>query len=148
MVLKIGWREWIALPELGLPALKAKIDTGAKTSALHALNIERFTHNGQDHVRFITLPLQKNSKLRVSCKAKLIDQRSITNSGGDTECRYVIQTPLALGGEQWPIQVTLTDRSELRFRMLLGRQALNQRAWINPSSSYLLGKIRAYRLYT
>lgn len=122
--IEIGWREWLALPELGLPAIKAKIDTGARTSALHAWWIEPFTDGGAPWVRFHMHPLQRRTDLSVACTAPVHDQRMVSDSGGHREERYVIDTPIELGGRRWRIETTLTARDTMLFRMLLGRQAL------------------------
>jgi len=139
----IGWREWIALPDLGIPAVKAKIDTGARTSAIHVFNLEEFSTNGQQMVRFGIHPLQKNTDIERICKAPLLERRKVKNSGGHSENRYVIQTTAVLGSERWPISVTLTNRDLMMFRMLLGRKALENRFLINPGRSFLAGRALA-----
>jgi len=131
--LVIGHSEWCALPELNLPAIKAKTDTGAKTSALHAFNIKAHIEAGVEVVCFDIHPLQANSKTTVHCKAVVVDKRHIMSSNGHREFRYVIASELQLGGQAWPIELTLSNRDPLRYRMLLGRQALNHRTLINPS---------------
>ena len=143
----LGWREWLALPELGLPALKAKVDTGAKTSALHAFYVERFRRSRKDFVRFDIHPLQQCSDLVLTCTAELIDQRQVSDSGGHRESRYVIRTLVQLGEREWPIEITLTNRDTMLFRMLLGRSALQEGLLVDASASYLLGKQPARRLY-
>jgi len=132
----IGWREWVQLPDLGIKQIKAKIDTGARTSSLHAFNIERFYAHGKDKVSFVIHPLQRNDKKIVQCDADLVDMRYVTDSGAHRELRYVILTPMILGGFCHEIEITLTNRAEMRFRMLLGRKALQHHYIIDPSRSY------------
>lgn len=142
----IGWREWLCLPGLNVPAIKAKIDTGARTSALHTSFIEPFADNGVDKVRFGIQPLQKIEKVEVICEALVLDERSVTDSGGHREMRFVIEAEVELLGECWPIEITLTTRTGMRFRMLLGRTALEERFIVDPGSSYLGGK-KSRKLY-
>jgi len=137
--LKIGWREWVALPELEVRAIKAKIDTGARTSALHAYRIEPFRRAGSLWIRFELHPIQRSEATKVTCEAHAVDERLVRNSGGGVERRYVIRTLLRLGEEAWPIELALTNRDQMGFRMLLGRTALQGRALIEPGRSYLLG---------
>ena len=137
--LKIGWREWVALPELDVRAIKAKIDTGARTSALHAYRIEPFRRSGTTWLRFELHPIQRSEATKVVCEARAVDQRTVRNSGGGVERRYVIRTMLRLGEVAWPIELALTNRDQMGFRMLLGRTALQGRALIEPGRSYLLG---------
>lgn len=149
----VGWREWIALPGLGVPGVKAKIDTGARTSALHATAIERFSYDGRERVRFWVHPLQDRPRLPLRpdvllpCAADVVDARVVTPSSGHKEHRLVIRTPIRLGGREADIEITLTDRADMRFRMLLGRQALTALGLcVDPSRSYLLGR-RPKKLY-
>ncbi len=143
----VGWREWVALPGLGIPALKAKIDTGARTSALHAFDVEVFREHGRERVRFSVHPLQGRGDVRRTCEADVVDRRMVTDSGGHRERRIVIRTPLSLGGATWDIELTLASRDEMRFRMLLGRSALAGQALVNPAASYRQGRDlgRVYR---
>lgn len=143
----IGWREWLALPELNIPAIKAKVDTGARTSALHTSFIETFSEDGIVKVRFGIHPLQKKENVELLCEAVVVDERTVTDSGGHQELRLVIQTQLELMNEQWPIEITLTTRKDMRFRMLLGRTALADRFLVDVASSYLAGK-KSRRIYT
>lgn len=136
----LGWREWVALPELGITAIKAKVDTGARTSALHAFRVQAFQVNGQERVRFALHPLQKRSDIEVECEAEVIDRRTVTDSGGHRELRYVIRTPLRIAGRDIPIEITLTDRDTMNFRMLLGRTTLCEGFIVDPAGSYLTGK--------
>ncbi len=138
----IGWREWIALPELGISALKAKVDTGARTSALHAFSLESFEEGGRKQVSFGIHPLQQHSDKQIFCVADIIDERWVSDSGGHSEQRFVIRTLIKMGGMEWPIELTLTNRDNMRFRMLLGRTGLENRFEIRPDASYLLGKIK------
>jgi len=144
--LVLGWREWLSLPELGLPYIKAKIDTGARTSALHAFELTYFERDGLPFVRFGIHPLQRRVDVQVLCTAPVIDQRRVKDSGGHSERRYVICTPVAIGDDSWPIELTLTNRDTMGFRMLLGRTAMHERVIVDPDASYLLGKPpRAWR---
>jgi len=136
----VGWREWVSLPELGLPHIKAKVDTGARTSCLHAFSVEPFVNKGAPCVRFGIHPHQENTEIEIYCEAEVTDQRHVTDSGGHKEERYVIATQLVLGDLRKPIEVTLTNRDTMRFRMLLGRTAMEGCMMVNPSGSYLLGK--------
>ena len=137
----IGWEEWCALPDLGLPAVKAKIDTGAKTSALHAYDIELFTEDKDDYVRFKIHPLQRNNALERCCVAPLIDYRYVTSSNGEREKRYVIQTQIEFPSVCVKAELTLTSRHNMAFRMLLGREALRKAKFaVDPAKSFVLGK--------
>lgn len=136
----IGWREWIGLPLLGLPAIKAKIDTGAKTSSLHAFDIHLETGpKGKTYVHFKIHPLQDDLSVVVSCRSLLIDQRTITDSGGHKEDRYVIRTLIEIGSVKKRIELTLTNRESMKFRMLIGRTGIGQ-FYIDATQSFLLGK--------
>ncbi len=139
-LLTIGWREWVALPELGIAQLEAKVDTGARTSALHAFEVRPFIEHGRERVEFKLHPRQRDYDTVIVCIADVIDERRVTDSGGHSELRWVIRTTLTMGAESWPIEISLTDRDDMRFRMLLGRTAMQGRAQVNPARSYLLGK--------
>jgi hypothetical protein len=136
----IGWREWLALPELGIPAIKAKIDTGARTSALHTFSLEEFFVGPQRMVRFGIHPLQKRKDIELFCEAPVLERRRVKDSGGHVEKRYVIQTSAVLKNATWPINVTLTNRDAMLFRMLLGRTAIENRFVIDPGRSYTAGR--------
>lgn len=136
----IGWREWVGLPELGITRLKAKTDTGARTSALGAKRIRvEEQPDGGVVACFDVHPDRRRPEFAVSCRAPLIGQRRVTNSGGIAQDRYVIQTLAVLAEQEWSIEVTLTDRSDMMFPMLLGRTAIAGRFLVDPSSSYLFG---------
>ena len=143
----IGWREWVALPDLGLPAIKAKVDTGARTSALHAFLIEPYRQDGVDMLRFMIHPVQHNQDFEVECRCPLLDQREVTDSGGHREMRYVIQSDVVIGDRRWQIEMTLTNRDTMAFRMLLGRRAMEHRFLVDPGASYINGKLRPRKLY-
>ncbi|MEM7612998.1 MAG: ATP-dependent zinc protease [Pseudomonadota bacterium] len=136
----IGWREWLDLPDLGLSDIKAKIDTGARTSALHAFEVTPFQERGRPRVRFSMHPVHRSDATVQVCEADIVDERLVTNSGGQRDKRYVIETTLCLAGSEWPIEVTLTARDDMMFRMLLGRTAMRDRLIVDPSQSYLMGK--------
>ena len=136
----VGWREWVSFPELDISRIKAKIDTGARSSALHASNIERFRRNGESMVRFEVCPNQHSRAGVVTVEAPLLEMRSVRSSNGKSQVRPVIRTPVILGDRQWKLELTLTNRDAMGFRMLLGRQALRKRFLIDPGRSYLQGK--------
>jgi len=144
----VGWREWAALPGLAIPAIKVKIDTGARTSALHALNIERTKVNGRDMVSFDVQPLQRNTTVTLRTEAPLVDIRKVSDSGGHTENRFVISSRLQLGPIDQDIDITLTERNSMLFRMLIGRTALADNVLVDSAASYLCGRISTRSLYT
>lgn len=140
--LTLGWREWVALPGLGLPAVKAKIDTGARTSTLHAFYLESYRHRGERWVRFGVHPLQRRTDVVVHCTAPVLDRRTVRDSGGHRERRYVIRTDVRIGAARWSVEMTLTNRDSMLFRMLLGRTAMSGRVRVDPSRSFLCGRER------
>ena len=142
----IGWRERLALPELGVSSVKAKIDTGARSSALHAFDIEFFDREGVAFVRFRVHPTQKNKKKTITVEAKLLDKRPVRSSSGETETRPVIETMVATKSHQWPIELTLTNRDVMGFRMLLGRQAVRSRFLGDSGLSYLQSSAPKHKL--
>jgi len=139
-LLTFGWREWVSLPELGIARIKAKVDTGARTSALHAFEVRPYTENGCERVEFRMHPVQKDNDTVITCTADVLDKRKVTDSGGHSEERFVIRTELQVGTHHWPIEATLTARDDMLFRMLLGRTALKGHAQVNPARSYVVGK--------
>lgn len=136
-LITVGWREWVLLPELGLPLIKAKIDTGARTSCLHAFSVEPFEKDNKEWVRFGIHPHQRDIETEVYCEAEVIDKRVVSDSGGHKEERYVINTDLVIAGQRWPIEITLTNRDTMVFRMLLGRTAMDNKIIVNPARSFL-----------
>lgn len=136
----IGWREWVSLPDLGIERIKAKIDTGARTSALHAFQVRRARLEGIDGLRIGVHPLQRRTDIEHFFFAPIVDERWVTDSGGHREKRYVIETRLVLEDFSWPIELTLTNRDSMRFRLLLGRTAMHEQVMIQPDRSYLLGR--------
>lgn len=136
----IGWREWVSLPELGIHCIKAKVDTGARTSALHAFALETYKSARKTKIRFLIHPIQRNSAVVVKCSAEVIDFRWVSDSGGHREQRYVIQTPICMGDMSWPIELTLTNRDSMVFRMLLGRTAMHGKFVVDPRHSFLTTK--------
>jgi hypothetical protein len=138
----IGWRERVALPDLGIAQIKAKIDTGARSSALHAFDVETFSGDDKTMVRFKVHPYQRDTHRTVSAEAELIDQRQVRNSGGHAQLRPVIQTMVELNGERWLIELTLTNRDVMGFRMLLGRQAVRKRFLVDAGRSFVQSSTR------
>ncbi|MFP4239656.1 MAG: ATP-dependent zinc protease, partial [Rhodosalinus sp.] len=123
-LIRFGWEEWVALPDLGLPALRAKVDTGARTSALHAWDIETFGPVSKPRVRFTVHPIPGREDVVIPCSAVILDRRTVTSSNGESESRYVIASTLRVADHSWRIELTLTNRATMASRMLLGREAL------------------------
>lgn len=141
--LTVGWREWVALPELGVERIKAKLDTGAATSALHAVHIRRFTVGGADRVAFDVHPDQHGTSRTINCIADVTDERLFKSSNGHRERRLVIRRLLAIGGRQFAIEISLTNRDTMGFRMLLGRSAMRGSLIVDPARSFVAGEPRA-----
>lgn len=135
----VGWREWVGLPDLGVERIKVKVDTGAATSALHAIHIRRYQEKGMDRVAFEVHPIQRRSDITVRCIADVLTERVVTSSTGHRERRLVIRTPVLIAGRRWLIKLTLTNRDTMGFRMLLGRRAMKGRLLVDPGASYLVG---------
>jgi hypothetical protein len=139
----LGWREWVELPDLKLGPIKAKVDTGARTSCLHAFELDPFERDGKSWIRFKVHPVQKDNSVVVQCEAPVFDQRPVTDSGGHTEHRYVIRTRLQIGAWQQAVEMTLTGRDTMRFRMLIGRTTMKAGGFVvNPAISYQAGRKR------
>jgi len=136
----VGWREWISFPDLGINAIKAKVDTGARTSALHAFRVTPFERDGHEYVAFSIHPNQRDQDTVLECEAPVVDRRSVRDSGGHAEMRYVIEATIRIGNHQLTAEVTLTDRDSMQFRCLLGRTALKKHFVVDSGRSYLLGK--------
>ncbi|MCZ4351315.1 30S ribosomal protein S6--L-glutamate ligase [Roseovarius aestuarii] len=144
--LQFGWEEWVSLPKLGVPALRAKVDTGARTSALHAFDIETFGPIGKPKVRFTVHPIPGRDDLVIPCSAVIVDRRDVTSSNGEKESRFVIESQLDVGGDSWPIEITLTNRATMNSRMLLGRQALKDHISIVATDRFLQPEL-SYDVY-
>lgn len=142
----IGWREWCAMPDLALPGVLAKIDTGAKTSALHAFNIGP-SDRGDDWLAFSVHPVQRRRRPEIRCEARCVDLRAVTSSNGKTEERPVIETTIVMGPQTFVTEITLTNRDEMGFRMLIGRQSLSRRFIVDPGLSYCCGDRGEDELY-
>ena len=136
----IGWREWVKLPDLGVKRIKVKVDTGARSSALHAYDLEEFTKDGEAWVRFKIHPVQRKNLKIVKAESKILDYRSVKNTGGKSTRRPVVVTNVTLLGITWPVELTLANRDEMGFRMLLGREAIRRRLLVDPGGSYYGGK--------
>ncbi|WP_188151271.1 ATP-dependent zinc protease family protein [Teredinibacter waterburyi] len=137
----IGCEEWCSFPSLGIAAIKARVDSGAKTSCIHAMNIRVVKREGVRWVKFDIHPLQKNRRTHLSCEAKLVDRRVIKSSSGDTQKRVVIAVPMTLGDDTWEVQLTLTNRDSMGYRMLLGREAMVGRVIIDPELQFCMGNL-------
>lgn len=136
----VGWREWVRLPDLGIRWIKSKVDTGARTSSLHAIHIEHFRNRGVAMVRFQVHPYQRDFRRTVTAEAPLVETRMVRASSGHASKRPVILTSLTLMDETWPIELTLASRDAMGFRMLLGREALRRRFAVDPGRSFVNGK--------
>lgn len=136
----IGWREWVALPDLGVRSIKAKVDTGARTSSLHAFDLQEIERDGATYVRFAIHPEQRRSEPEIAAELPLLARRPVRDSGGRVESRHVVETTIELGGQSWPIELTLTRRDAMGFRMLLGRQAVRGRFVVDPGTSFRTGR--------
>lgn len=133
----IGWREWVQLPDLGVVEMKAKVDTGADSSSLHAFNVRRFERDGTEYVRFEIHPKQRSRKPTIECEAPLAMEKKVKNPGGRSELRPVIRTRIVVAGVELTALVNLTSRDEMGFRMLLGRRAVRSKFVIDPGRSYI-----------
>jgi hypothetical protein len=136
----VGWREWISVPGLNIKGIKAKIDTGARTSALHAINLKPFEKDGQLKIKFGVYPLQRRNDIVVNCQADITDHRRVTSSDGQSEMRYIVHASIQLGNLSWPVELSLTNRKSMRFRMLLGRTAVKNIVLVDPAKSYIMGR--------
>lgn len=144
----LGWREWLGFPDLGITQIKAKVDTGARTSCLHAFFVKPFQRDGADWIRFGIHPLQGDTNEEVHCEAPVKDQRIVRDSGGHEELRYVVETTVSIGDNQYPVEVTLTDRDTMKFRVLLGRSGIGEEYVVDPGRSYVQGKRKKKRRAT
>lgn len=138
--IKLGWREWITLPDLGDAEILAKVDTGAKTCALHTFYIDEFEKEDEMWIRFGLHPNRHSDKRALHCESRVKEKRDVTDSGGHTENRYVIETTIGVGEDRFPAEVTLTNRDNMKYRFLLGRNAIRRRFVVDPARSYRLGK--------
>ncbi len=138
----IGWREWVGLPQLGITSIKVKVDSGARSSSLHAFDLHLFSREGSDWVRFSVHPIQRSSKHAVVAEAEVLEFRSVRSSSGIARMRPVIVTDVELLGMTWPVELTLASRDEMGFRMLLGREAFRGRFLVDAGKSYYGGRIK------
>ena len=141
----IGWREWVGLPDLGIGAVKAKIDTGARSSSLHAFDASTFLRGRKTFVRFRVHPLQRDSKAKIECEAEVLDFRMVRSSTGHAQKRAVIVTTVEILGKSWPIELTLANRDQMGFRMLLGREGIRGRFLVDAGKSFYGGRPRKKR---
>ena len=137
----VGSEEWISLNDLNIPYVKARVDSGAKTSSLHAINIQPFQKDNETWVTFDVFPIQNDGKRKINCRALVIDKRVVKSSSGNRENRYVVRTQISLADEKWDIELTLTNRDSMGYRMLLGRQAMIGRIIVDPSENFLAGHV-------
>jgi ribosomal protein S6--L-glutamate ligase len=142
----VGSEEWCAFPGLGIPAIKARVDSGAKTSSIHAFNIQRFRRGGELWVSFEVHPLQNDRRTVVRCESRIVDKRVVKSSSGVGETRYVIAANLGAGGESWEIELTLANRDSMGYRMLLGREAMSGRMLVDPAVKLALGGLNKEQL--
>lgn len=141
--LVIGWREWLCLPDLGVPAIKAKVDTGARSSCLHVRDLETYDRDGEEWVRFVVQPMSRRPDVQFPCEARVLDRRRVTDSGGHSQQRVFIATTIQLADRRWVCEVNLTKRDNMLFPMLLGRTSMANRALVQPGASYRQGKALA-----
>lgn len=137
---EIGWREWVALPELKVPSIQAKVDTGADTSSLHAFNQERFERDGIEYIRFEIHPGKRTKRGALQCESRVVTESKVRNPGGRSELRPVISTLVVLNGVTIRALINLTERDEMSFRMLIGRRTMRGRFLVNPGRSYIGAK--------
>lgn len=146
---RVGWREWVALPDLGIPALKAKIDTGAKTSALHSFEVETFEKEGVDYVRFLVHPIRRKKSIVLQCEAPVSGRKIVRDSGGHSEERFVIHSTVILDQMSFTAEFTLTNRDDMLFPMLLGRRAMQDNSMVvDVNESYLHGRLKPRKFYS
>ena len=144
----IGWREWVGLPDFGISLVKVKVDTGARSSSLHAFNLKAYTLEGQTWVRFSVHPIQRDKVTTVSVEAPVMEYRQVRSSNGKASKRPVVLTNICLMGQLWPIELTLASRDEMGFRMLLGREAFRDRFLVDAGKSFLCGRPARKKLPT
>ena len=133
----IGWREWVALPQLDISKIKAKVDTGARSSSLHAYDLRYYRRGQKEFVKFKVHPMQRNNKKVIQASAEVLEYRNIKSSNGSVQKRPVVVTPVEIAGERWLIEITLANRDEMGFRMLLGRESVRGKVFIDPGKSFL-----------
>ena len=136
----IGWRESVSLPKFKIKAIKVKVDTGARTSSLHAVELEKYIRSGKEYIKFKVYPEQGNTKKAVTCTSQILEYRKVKSSNGQSELRPVILTQVQLLDEEWEIEITLTNRDEMGFRMLLGRSSIKKRFLVDAGRSFYSNK--------